>query len=254
MTSRVNSIGMALLLALMGTVLSACGATLDKLEQVGRQPEMSPVANPTTKPDYKPVTVPLPETPPPARQYAGSLWQPGARAFFRDQRANRVGDILRVKIMLDEKAELDNKTDRSRKSDESIAAPKVYGLEGRLGFLLPGKPDPSSLFSIQGDTQNNGDGQIRRKERIKTQVAAMVTQVLPNGNLVIEGKQEIRVNFEIREISVSGIVRPQDINSDNTINSTQVAEARIIYGGRGQITDIQQPRIGHQIIDALSPF
>lgn len=240
----------------MGALLTvaACGPTLDRLEQVGSQPAMSAVANPTAQPDYKPVTWPLPETPPPGKQYANSLWQPGARAFYRDQRANRVGDILRVRIEIDEKAELDNSTNRSRQTQERVAAPDIYGLEGKLGDLTPGTPNPSSLFNITGSTQNDGEGQIRRKERIETQVAALVTQVLPNGNLVISGKQEVRVNFELREISIQGVVRAQDIGSDNTIDSTQVAEARIVYGGRGQVMDVQQPRIGTQIIDVLSPF
>ena len=146
--------------------LTACGNTIDKLQDVGKQPSMAPIENPTTKPTYQPLTWPLPETPPAGTQHANSLWQPGARAFFRDQRATRVGDILRVKVEIDEKAELDNKTDRSRQSAEQVGAPKVFGLEGKLGSFLPGKPEPANLFDISGSSSAAGDSGIKRKEKI----------------------------------------------------------------------------------------
>ncbi len=243
-------------LALLGslTLLPACASTLDKLEQVGKPPVISSIQNPNQTPGYQPITWPLPEAQPPSKQYANSLWQPGARTFFRDQRAARVGDILRVKIKLKDKAELKDETERKRDSTDSLGAANVFGLEGRIFRGLPGTADPENLIGITSGTNSKGTGNVKREETIETQVAALVTQVLPNGNLVIDGKQEIRVNFELREVSVKGVVRREDINSDNTIDSEQIAEARIIYGGRGQLTDVQQPRWGTQVIDAVSPF
>jgi len=234
--------------------LSGCASTLDKLENVGSPPPMSRVDDPTMSPEYRPMSWPAPAPTPEHPRYANSLWQPGARAFFRDQRAARVGDLLKVRIMIDDKAELDNNTERKRNSQEQDAAPDVYGLETLFGTITPGSPDKNSLFNVTGNTNNKGEGKMKRKEKIETTVAATVTQVLPNGNFVIEGSQEIRVNYELREVSVAGVIRPEDIDSDNTIDSTQVAQARIVYGGRGQLTDVQQPRWGHQMIDILSPF
>lgn len=233
--------------------LSGCSGVLDRVENIGKPPQMAKIENPTVQPNYQPVTWPLPESPPPPRQQANSLWQPGARAFFRDQRANRVGDILRVNIKIKDKAELDNSTDRTRQTTDTVAVPALLGLQRKLK-LLPGQPDPAALIDLSGDQQGKGSGTLRRQETIETQVAAFIKQKLPNGNLVIDGKQEIRVNFELREISVTGVVRPEDINADNTIDSTQIAEARIVYGGRGQITDVQQSRYGAQFIEAVSPF
>jgi flagellar L-ring protein precursor FlgH len=82
----------------------------------------------------------------------------------------------------------------------------------------------------------------------------VVTQVLPNGNLVVAARQEIVVNSELRELKVTGVVRPQDIASDNTVLHDRMAEARIQYGGRGQMTDLQSPRWGQQLMDILLPF
>ncbi len=239
---------------LAALAVSACSSTLDRLESVGKPPVVSEVANPTQDPAYQPLTWPLPEEKPPTKQYANSLWQPGSRAFFRDQRANRVGDILRVKISIKDQAQLDNETERKRDSADTVGMPNVFGVEKKIFGILPGKADPSSLVSANSKTNTKGTGSIKRQDTINTQVAAIITQVLPNGNFVIDGKQEMRVNFELREVSVKGVVRPQDINSDNTIDSTQIAEARIIYGGKGQLTDVQQPRWGSQVVDAIAPF
>ncbi len=234
--------------------LSGCAAGLDKLDRIGREPDFSNVEDPTQKKGYQPMTWPTPEVAPPGKQYANSLWQPGARAFFRDQRAARVGDLIRVNVEIQDQAQLNNQTRRERKTDESVGAPSVFGMENKLFNILPGKENPASLVDLSNNNKSEGTGLINRQERIKTQVAATVTQLLPNGNLVIDGKQEVRVNFDLREVSIKGIIRREDINSDNTIDISQIAEARVTYGGRGQVMDVQQNRWGWQALDALSPF
>ncbi|MEJ0010238.1 MAG: flagellar basal body L-ring protein FlgH [Alphaproteobacteria bacterium] len=240
------------LLAMTALSLSGCAGTLDKLSRTGEKPPFSSVDNPQTRPSYTALSWPLPDPQPEAARTANSLWQPGSRAFFRDQRAQRVGDILRVNVAIADQAKLDNTNDRQRTAAETAAAPAVLGLEKPFKKLTGA--NPSSLINASGNSQTDSTGTIDRKETINTQVAALITQVLPNGNLVIDGSQEILVNYEIREVGVKGVVRPQDINSDNTVDSSQVAEARITYSGRGQISDIEQPRWGQQVLDAISPF
>lgn len=242
--------------ALIATALltSGCAAGLDKLDRIGKAPDFAPVEDPTQKAGYRPMTWPTPETPSNSKQYANSLWQPGARAFFRDQRAARVGDLIRVNIEIQDQAQLNNQTRRERKTNEEVGAPDVFGMEDKLFKMLPGVANSDSLVDLSNNNKSEGTGLINRQERIRTQVAATVTQVLPNGNLVIDGKQEVTVNYDLREISIKGIIRREDINSDNTIDISQIAEARVAYGGRGQVMDIQQSRWGWQAIEALSPF
>lgn len=247
---------MKYLVLLLGfSSLTACTSTLDKLDQVGKPPALEVVRNPQAEPGYKPMTWPLPDPEPETQRHANSLWQPGARTFFRDLRATRVGDIMRVNIEINDKAQLDSTSDRSRTASEDVDAPGLFGVGGHLLSLVPGDQNSrENLINLNTTMDNTGAGAINRKEKVETQVAAIVTQRLPNGNLVIEGKQEVRVNFELREVSVSGVIRPEDIDEDNTIDASQIAEARITYGGRGQLSDVQQPRWGHQVIDILSPF
>jgi flagellar L-ring protein precursor FlgH len=239
----------ALTLSVLGLLLGGCGS-LDRLSNVGKAPDLSAIQDPTAQPGYKPVRMPMPN-PQPSSYAASSLWRTGSRAFFKDQRAQQVGDLVTVLVKVTDKANLDNETKRSRTSGDKIGVPNFLGAESKN--LLPGS-DPSSLVSTNSTTSTEGTGSIARKEELVTNVAAVVTQVLPNGNLVVEGKQEIRVNFEVRELIVAGIIRPEDIQADNTVDSTKIAEARIAYGGRGQITDVQQPRYGQQVMDIVLPF
>ncbi|MBY0355615.1 MAG: flagellar basal body L-ring protein FlgH [Rickettsiales bacterium] len=240
----------ALFLLATGTLLSSCAATLDKLEEVGSPPDHTIVENPTQKIGYQPMTWPAPDPEPPSRQYSNSLWQPGARAFFRDQRASRVGDILRVRVEIDDEAQLVSNFQRQRRSGESVEAPAVFGLENDIPFGA----DPNQLLDITANTNSNTIGRLNRQDKVETQVSAVILQLLANGNYVIEGTQEVRVNNDIRELKVGGIVRPQDIDSTNTVDSSQIAEARITYGGRGVLTRGTQQRWGTEVLDILSPF
>lgn len=231
--------------------LSACG-TFDRLATVGKAPPLTPVGIDQQK-NWKPVVLPMP-SPEPAVYQPNSLWRSGARAFFKDQRAGRVGDILTVAIEITDKAEVTNATTRSRNTSENADLSGFLGYEGSLSKILPNTVDPQALVELGSRSNTQGSGSVDREEKINLTVAALVTQVLPNGNLVIQGRQEVRVNNEVRDLYITGVVRPEDISNTNTIRHTQIAEARISYGGRGQLSDVQQPRYGQQIFDVLFPF
>jgi flagellar L-ring protein precursor FlgH len=241
----------ALLAAATALAMAGCSYG-DRIAEIGQAPALSAIENPTSHPGYKPVRMPMP-TPAYASHMPNSLWRSGSRAFFKDQRAAQVGDILTVNVSFTDRAKLDNKTSRSRTSSEGMDVAALLGLESSL-FNLPDGAASSARVELGGDGSASGEGSVDRQETLSTTVAAVVTQVLPNGNLVIEGRQEVRVNFEVRELVVAGIVRPEDISNANMIDSSKIAEARIAYGGRGQITDVQQPRYGQQLIDILLPF
>ncbi|AVT77980.1 MULTISPECIES: flagellar basal body L-ring protein FlgH [Rhodopseudomonas] len=233
-----------------GGLAGGC-SSIDRLAAIGERPALTPIENPTTQPGYKPVQMPMPK-PEVASYNANSLWRNGSRAFFKDQRAAKVGDILTVTVNFTDKANIANETQRSRTSKEDSGITDFIGsktITTPATAVLPGR-----ILTTDSTSSSDGKGSVQRQEALQTNVAAVVTQVLPNGNLVVEGKQEIRVNFEIRELIVAGIVRPEDIQSDNTIDSSKIAQARIAYGGRGQITDVQQPRYGQQVMDVLLPF
>jgi len=230
--------------------LGGCAA-LDRLTNIGQQPTLSAIENPVAQPGYKPVQMPMP-APQPASYNPNSLWRNGSRAFFKDQRAHQIGDILTVKVKITDQAKLENATARSRTNSEDSGVDNFFGKK-KLPIVTQ-VAIPGRILTADSESSSEGKGSIDRKEELTTNVAGVVTQLLPNGNLVIEGRQEIRVNFEVRELIVAGVVRPEDIESDNTIDSSKIAQARIAYGGRGQITDVQQPRYGQQVLDVLLPF
>jgi flagellar L-ring protein FlgH len=249
-SKEFNRVSLIATLLAVGGLAGGCSA-IDRLSAIGEKPTLTSIDNPTAKPGYKPVQMPMP-TPQPASYSPNSLWRTGSRAFFKDQRAAQVGDLLTVTVNITDKANIANETQRSRANTEDTGVTDFLGaklLGGKAASVLPGR-----VLTADSTSSSDGKGSVQRQEALQTNVAAVVTQILPNGNLVVEGKQEIRVNYEIRELIVAGIVRPEDIQSDNTIDSSKIAEARIAYGGRGQISDVQQPRYGQQVLDVLLPF
>lgn len=249
MMKKYRNLGLVLF---MGCSLSACSAA-DRLANVGSPPQMTPIENPQLRTDYQPVSMPMP-TPAIEQKQPNSLWASNRRSFFKDQRATNVGDILTVLVDIQDEAELENETERTRDNSEGAELPALAGYEASLDRILPEAVDPGNLASLGSTSRSVGNGTIEREEEIALKLAAVVTQILPNGNLVIRGSQEVRVNFEKRILNIDGVIRPEDISTNNTINHDQIAEARIIYGGEGHITDVQQPRYGQQVYDILFPF
>lgn len=266
-----------LLVALCATT-SACGVG-GRLKSVGKAPKLSATEAPADLPDFEPslarpadregvrqaapavasndvagISAPRRPSAAPASAPSASLFRTGAGALFRDQRASKKGDILTIKINIADKADMGNNTTRQRDSADTGGIAGLLGLQSVVSKILPGKPDPSKLIDAGSTSKFTGAGTTARSETINMTMAAIVTDVLPNGNLMIRGRQEVRVNFEMRELIVTGIIRPEDIARDNSIPHTQIAEARVIYGGKGQLTDAQQTRWGQQIYDALFPF
>ncbi|WP_316189000.1 MULTISPECIES: flagellar basal body L-ring protein FlgH [unclassified Bradyrhizobium] len=244
-------IGRALLVASaigLSHLVAGCSA-LDRLSVVGEKPVLSSLENPTTGAGRQPVQMPMPPSEP-AVHSPNSLWRSGSRTFFRDQRAAQVGDVVTVVVRISDRVNISNESKRSRNDKENAGVRSFLGAKaGNDQVLLPGR-----LISADSTSSSDGKGSVQRRELLLAKVGAIVTQRLPNGNLIVEGKQEIEVNNEIRELLIAGIVRPEDIQSDNTIDSSKLAEGRFGYGGRGQIGDVQQPRYGRQASDMFLPF
>lgn len=233
-------------------LLGGCAAG-ERIKNIGRAPDMSPTENPAHLYGGRAIAMPMPE-PSAEVANANSLWKAGSRSFFKDQRARRLGDIVTVVIDIDDRARLDNTTERTRDNGETAEIPAVGGFEQLLVDVLPNGANAAQLVDLSSGSTVRGEGSVDRREDVELIVAAVVTDVLPNGNLVVAGKQEVRVNNEVRELTVTGVIRPEDISNANRINHTQIAEARISYGGRGQLTDVQQARYGQQLYDIIFPF
>lgn len=248
MHSSLHSIG---ILMALGFSVAGCN-TVDRLANVGKAPKLAAIQNPQAHAGYRPVEMPMP-TPEPVSYAPNSLWQSGARAFFNDQRARRVGDILTVLVTVSDSATISNETARSRASSNDFGA-SAGGVVNKLINQVTPDLTAGAQIDYESGTSDKGTGSVNRSEQLTTKVAAVIVQVLPNGNMVIEGRQEVRVNFEVRELLIAGIVRPEDIDASNEIESSKIAEARISYGGRGQITDVQQPRYGQQVMDIILPL
>lgn len=232
--------------------LSACG-TADRIASIGQVPETTKIVNPTTAKGYQPVSLPMP-SPKNIKPQRNSLWAYDRTTFFKDQRASDVGDIITVMIDIDDKAELENETSRTRANSENADLPAFGGLQADIGAILPEAAVAADLVNLGSTSNSRGTGAIDREEEVTVKLAAIVTQILPNGNLVLHGRQEVVVNFEKRILEVDGVIRPEDISVENTIPSEKIAEARIAYGGEGHITDVQQARYGQQLYDIVFPF
>jgi len=231
------------------SIVSICSVSIllagcsSGLQEIGQEPTMSAVGSG------------LAPTATPARQSMERLGglantsNPGelSSRLFQDPRAHRIGDLVTVKIAINDSASFDNKTGRSRVSKSD------YGLTAKVDNDVISK-NLSASAALNGDTSSNGQGTTTRSERIELLVAALVTGVLPNGNLVLTGSQEVRVSHELRLLSIGGVIRPQDISRDNSITYDKIAEARIAYGGRGRLTEVQQPSYGQQFLDQLMPY
>jgi flagellar L-ring protein precursor FlgH len=225
--------------ALAALPLCACSTVREAV----RGPELAPVGYPSALIPRDQVVLASSRDPMPQAASANSLWRTGARAFFIDQRASRVGDILTVQIDIDDSAKTQNSTNASRTSGMKAGVPH-----------LPGGFDPANALETNSTSANAGSGSVSRSEKISLTIAAVVSAVLPNGNMVIQGTQEVRTNAELRQLTVSGIVRPEDISSSNTIRHTQIAEARISYGGRGDISAVQKTPAAQALVQKFSPF
>lgn len=242
---------MRISIALLLTVTALCGC--QRLSQVGKAPSLTPIES--SNEFFAMNSTPMPEETEfnsPAHQ--ASLWSGTRGSLLGDKRAASRGDILTVVIEINDKAEISNSSDRSRTGSDTMGIPQLFGLSQRADKRLPEGASMADAYETSSKSSYEGEGSVARKEKLTLRVAATVIDRLPNGAMRIQGSQEVRVNFEVRELLVTGFVRPEDVSRQNEITYDKIAGARISYGGRGQITDVQQPRYGQQVADVLLPF
>lgn len=231
------------------SLLGACG----RVDHLGKAPDFTP---PEKSAEHTAML--LPNAPVALAPYrptdTASLWSADRRALLSDRRAMQRGDILTVVIEIDDKAEISNSSVRSRSGEEKLSIPNLLGLPQRVNPTMPAGASLDNAVGLSSQSKADGRGSVRRKEKLMLRIAATVVEALPNGVLSIQGRQEVRVNNELRELLVSGYVRPVDISRRNEITYDKIASARISYGGRGHISDMQQARYGQQILDGVLPF
>lgn len=238
-------------------VLAACAQFKEN-----RNPEISPlVIDRQSVPEVARISIPMPDEVPfvaPKRAEASGLWNTSTRSFFGDNRAQTVGDILTVIIDIEDEADLSNESERSRSATQTAGRPTFFGYGGKIDRILPGISESDlptgDIVDLGSSSGSSGEGSIRRNETIRLRVAATIIEALPNENLVIAGRQEVKVNNELRELRIAGVVRPVDISLRNTISYDKIAEARVAYGGRGQISAVQQPRYGQDALEVILPY
>ena len=233
---------------LLASALLALGACSTVSEAV-RGPQLSAVGYPA---QLMPMRQEIVE--PRGSASSNSLWRTGSRAFFKDQRASKVGDILTVQIDINDNANISNDTSTKRTTEADGGVSKLFGLESSIAKILPGAPDTAHLVTSGSTSSMAGTGSVSRSDAVSLTIAAVVTSMLPNGNMVIQGRQEVRINQELRELTIAGIVRPEDITAVNTVRHTQIAEARVSYGGRGAISRVQKVPAGQALLETFTPF
>lgn len=231
-------------------LLVACSST-----PIGKAPEFTPIE--ATADRTAMVTYGLPnqiDTARLPRAAGASLWTRDRASLLGDRRAMQRGDILTVVIEIDDRAEISNSSGRSRSASQQMGVPQLLGVPQRIDNRLPEGATMAGAVELSSQSSSAGDGSVSRKEKLTLRVAATIIDVLPNGVMSVAGQQEVRVNFEMRELMVSGFVRPADVTRQNEITYDKIASARISYGGRGQISDMQQPRYGQQALESALPF
>lgn len=237
------------LLVLAGLALVGCG----RIDHFGRAPEFSPMEGTLQHAAVYSARFPevADQTGPGAR---ASLWSAERGALFGDRRATRRGDILTVLIEIDDSAQISNSTERSRDGSERLGIPQMMGIPQRADTDLPAGASLANAVQTDSQSSYQGEGSVSRNEQLELKIAATVVEELANGVLRIEGQQEVRVNRELRELLLSGYVRPVDISRQNEITYDKIAGARISYGGRGLVSDVQSPRYGQELADIVLPF
>lgn len=238
-------------------LLSGCRWS-EQLSSIGEPPPITHIQDPTRNPGFVPVSMPLP----PAKdtqRFSNSLWEPGSRAFFKDQRASRVGDIVTAIVDISQNQAMQMSPNISRETKGSLTVNSLLGVENlgkrwfHNGAGTPPENNPTWM-DYNNKPSLSAQAQYNVQDNLKFKVACYVVQMLPNGNMVVQGRQEIRLINELREITIMGIVRREDISSSNTVHSNKIAEMRISYGGRGELSDMQSFPIGQQIVNKISPF
>jgi len=249
----INIAGKTAAIIIMLSTTAACSSMQEKISNIGKEPALSQIENPVAAPDHKPVSLPMPPREI-EQQSANSLWGTDRQTFFKDQRASAIGDILTVLIEIDDEADIENTTERKRSGSEDMGVSGMFGLDNQVTKKLSGDVDPSALVGTDAASASKGEGTISRAEKVSLKLAVTIIQKLPNGNLVVSGRQQVRVNHELRDLIIEGVIRPQDISSTNSISYEKIAEARISYGGKGNISELQQTRYGQQFLEAVLPF
>lgn len=256
-----------LMMFLLPVVLTGCRWG-EQLSTLGEPPNMTRIQDPTANPGFVPVTMPLPPMQASARD-SNSLWEPGSRAFFKDQRANRVGDIVTATVEVNQAESMKMTPNIKRENKGLLTVGSMMGLENVTNRVFHNSRDKNadgsakhnhlanpngSLINFDSKPELKGQAEYKVDDNIQFKIACYVVQMLPNGNMVIQGRQEIRLVNELREITIMGIVRREDITASNTVHSNKIAEMRISYGGRGDLSDMQSFPIGQQFLNKVMPF